>query len=292
MIFKKRALPDFVVIGALRAGTTTLDALLSQVDSICLTAFKESNYFIDQMNFQKGAEWYEDLFSDTSKVCGDISPNYCSCDRFRGVPERIHEVSPNAKIMYVVRDPVARARSHYQQIWSVDKDIPEPEKLIGTAVGDHILDGSRYMKQLNPFLEYFPRENVKVIRFQNLTKDPRGTLMEVCDFLNIAISETELDKAQPQWRNSSRSLAATPQWWKKTADWAKRNDSKLVRKTVDLIPRSLALKVKSVVTPKNESAIQPPDFDDKIKREIAELVKEDAEQFRTWTGMSFEGWSV
>ncbi|HAF81134.1 MAG TPA: hypothetical protein DCG66_08990, partial [Brevundimonas sp.] len=91
-----KPLPDFVVVGGLRTGTTTLYSLLTQVPSICMTEFKEPDFFLTDGSMSKGLDWYADLFSDPDKVCGEVSPNYSSVDRFPGVAERIHSVSPGA----------------------------------------------------------------------------------------------------------------------------------------------------------------------------------------------------
>lgn len=287
-----RPLPDFVVIGALRAGTTSLSALLEQIDQICLTEFKEPDYFIEELNFKKGPAWYEGLFDDRTKICGDISPNYYSNDKFGDVPRRIFEASPRAKIIYVVRDPIERARSHYQQIWAKGGYLPDPDRLVGTPEGNHIFDGSRYMKQLKPYLEYFPREQVKIVTFTQITQFPDRALKQVCEFLNLSVPEQMLGGTQAEWRNSSQTLATVPTWWKRTSSWAKRNENPLIRRMAKMAPRSIVLKVRDIVSPRQKSVNRPPEFDSEVKEKICEVIRDDINDFRKWTGLSFENWSV
>ena len=158
MTERTRPLPDFVVIGALRAGTTTLYSLLSQVPGICLSMIKETDFFIAELNYRHGPDWYAGLFRQPEMVCGDISPNYSTSDRFPGVAARLKKHAPHAKIIYIVRDPVERARSHYQHTWLKGDAIEAPGAFLDTPVGHHILSASRYCEQVSSFVDAFGEE--------------------------------------------------------------------------------------------------------------------------------------
>ena len=100
--------PDFIIIGAMRAGTTALADLLSRHPEIGMSRLKETDYFIAEKNFSRGPVWYQSLFPMDRPIRGEASPNYAKSDVFAGVPQRIHAARPDVRLIYIVRDPVER----------------------------------------------------------------------------------------------------------------------------------------------------------------------------------------
>lgn len=288
-----RKLPDFVVIGALRAGTTTLYNFTRQLPGICLTTFKEPDYFIEEFNWPKGGDWYESLFKCPEKICGDFSPNYSSADKFKGVPERIHQANPDAKLIYTVRDPVARAVSHYNLNWLAKRVSVSPQELMTTDSGRHIVDGSRYMRQLEPFLEVFSPEQIMVVDFKDLVGEPHATLRRICNFIDYDVDEETLMAVEPQHRNSSQQLAALPAWWRRFNRWSWAGDSKVIRSIRGAIPETITRPVKNAVAAVSSTEAQaPPAFSDPAKSALKAALKPDAMAFRKFTKNRFEDWSV
>ena len=78
---------------------------------------KELDFFVDQLNWRKGIDWYESQFTGTAKIHGESSPSYAMYPNFLDVPERMHSVVPDAKLIYIVRDPIERIVSHYLHQW-------------------------------------------------------------------------------------------------------------------------------------------------------------------------------
>ena len=109
-------LPTFVVIGAMKAGTVSLCRYLDDHPAVFLGrggTFGEPNYFVAEQNWPRGRDWYESLFdgadgADKAAAIGECSPSYSWAHAFRGVPERMAQVVPQARLIYVVRDPIAR----------------------------------------------------------------------------------------------------------------------------------------------------------------------------------------
>src|SRR5687768_14093660 len=97
-------LPTFVIIGAMKCGTTSLHYYLAQHPEICMPQKKETDFFITEINYHRGRGWYESLFAQpakiTAKACGEASPNYAKTWQFRGVPERMHDLLPQARLIY------------------------------------------------------------------------------------------------------------------------------------------------------------------------------------------------
>jgi len=277
-----RQLPDFAVVGALRCGTTTLYHLLGQVPGICLTDFKEPDYFIEELNYNKGPDWYADLYKDHNLVCGDISPNYASEGWFDGVPERLFKAAPNAKIFYIVREPVERTRSHYYQLWSHREDIVAPKDIFDTPLGEHVLACSQYMRQLNAYLKVFPQEQIHILRFEDLKSNPALIVKTVCDKLGIEVSDEQLENLKLQQRNSSQDLADVSNWWWSFGQWLRRNEIPIIRRATNLVPQALISTVKSIVAKKSQSDRQLPEFTADIKDQVRAYLSEDDAQFKSF----------
>ena len=86
--------PDFVVIGSMRAGTTMTHELLSGIKGLCLARMKETDFFIPSRNFKRGEKWYMRQFDEPHALCGEVSPNYTKRDVFPGVAESLHKANP------------------------------------------------------------------------------------------------------------------------------------------------------------------------------------------------------
>ena len=101
-------LPNVLVVGAAKCGTTSLHEYLDRHPEIAMAREKELDFFVEQKNWSRGVDWYERQFA-AAPVRGESSPSYTAYPRYRGVPERIRRIVPDAKLVYLVRDPVERA---------------------------------------------------------------------------------------------------------------------------------------------------------------------------------------
>src|SRR5690242_11569113 len=111
----ERGLPTFLVIGAMKAGTTSLYEYLRAHPQIFMATPKELHFFPESKHWGDGVDWYTAHFEAgrDDAVRGEISPSYSQADQFPGVAARVAQVVPDAKIVYLVREPVARAQSMY-----------------------------------------------------------------------------------------------------------------------------------------------------------------------------------
>ena len=160
--------PDLIIIGAMKAGTTTLYEYLAQHPEVGVSNEKETDYFVEEKNWFRGAKWYSGQFSPGKRVYAEASPNYTKRNVFSGVPERIAETIPNCKFVFIARDPVKRAESHYRHLTLSGQSIPNVENLIGTKTFENLVDASSYARQLAPYLALFPRENFLFLNFEEL----------------------------------------------------------------------------------------------------------------------------
>lgn len=171
-------LPNFLCIGAQKAGTTTLWLLLNQHPDVFLATPRETRFFYDDLLYSSGANSYERNFFhawEGQKAVGEKTPAYLF---FEKTPGRIRDtLGADVKLIVALRSPAQRAHSHfrhnYQQFWEslgFDEALErEPER---TAEGElarstyGYLARGRYVEQLKRYYDIFPRENILVLIFE------------------------------------------------------------------------------------------------------------------------------
>ncbi len=178
--FEKLPLPDFLGIGALKAATTYLDALLRAHPQLCLPpGLKEVQFF--NRYYDRGIEWYAGLFSSCDgRRRGEISPQYLfdeSC------PARIASVLPDVQLLVSIRDPVQRAYSQYKH-WVEERGYREPFE---TFLADHpsALARGEYFRLVCRYLDYFPFEHIHVLLAEELVSRPAPVLADIFRFLDV-----------------------------------------------------------------------------------------------------------
>lgn len=182
-------LPNFLIVGAMKAGTTTLRDYLKASDQVWIYP-AEVRFFSRDDLYARGLGWYESLFaSATGQAIGEKSPAYSFQPR---VPGRIRESLPHVKLIWIFREPVARAYSHYwhsatrgkEHLTFRDAIDHEPER-----VKQNLLRGyakrSLYAEQVRRYLEYFPREQMLFLLFEELVRNPPAVLNRVLAFLDV-----------------------------------------------------------------------------------------------------------
>lgn len=199
-----RALPDVVILGAQKSGTSSLHQYLTQHRGVIAPLRKEVHYF--DLNFGRGEAWYRAHFGRVGEpgLNIDSSPYYLF---HPGVPRRLAGLLPEARLLVLLRDPVRRAYSHY---WHERHRGREPlgfeealraepgridaahAQLVAGAIERSrvhqeysYLARGRYAEQLERWFEHFPRDRFHVVRFESLAKEPLATVNEVCAFLGL-----------------------------------------------------------------------------------------------------------
>lgn len=192
--------PHFLIIGAQKAGTTWLAANLARHPQIHLPPY-ELHFFDKSSRFSRGRDWYEAQFAPEPgiRVIGEKTPDYlwsegCGAeDHTPGIASRIHGLYPDLRLICVLRDPVFRAVSavrHLIQTGRVSPGIPMDELLLGAktalAAPHGVLEQGLYARHLETFLEFFPREHMHIIFYEDdLRADPLRVLREVSVFLGV-----------------------------------------------------------------------------------------------------------
>ena len=201
-------LPTFVVIGAMKAGTVSLRHYLDEHPDVFITGggtFGEPNFFVAEDNWPRGRGWYESLFDGAGRAAaiGECSPSYTMAPAFRGVPERMAQVVPEARLVYVVRDPIARMQSMYMHQVSAGRERRRAEVAL---LDDRYLGPSLYGFQLAAFLDHFDRNRVLVIASEELRDRPREALSAVFDHLAVDPAAADLDKRHHDHRSIDKPV--------------------------------------------------------------------------------------
>jgi hypothetical protein len=180
-------LPDFLVIGAMKCGTTTLCQDLMRHPGIFIPACKEvGDLRYDRVLTEAGRASYADYFrfADPSQLCADAATAYSRVQQFQGVPGRAQKVcGPDMRIIYVVRDPCERIKSHHVHLHSKRGFPPDINEAV-RQVPD-LLDFSRYALQLKAWLEYFPAASVAVVCFEGYRRNRQATMDSIYRFLGL-----------------------------------------------------------------------------------------------------------
>jgi hypothetical protein len=201
----RRELPELLVIGAAKSGTSSMFFALKQHPMFAAPCTKEINYF--DIEFYRGRPWYRAHFpvrAQEGMVSGDASPGYLWDPR---APRRAAELLPGAKIVALLREPIARAFSHHQHNSRRDSEPLSFEEAVDqedarTADGlarmradeGHVshaarvysyVGRSRYAEQLDRWAACFPRERMLVLRSEDFYAHPASVFRQVTDFVGI-----------------------------------------------------------------------------------------------------------
>jgi hypothetical protein len=225
LVAQKVIWPNFFVVGAQKCGTTSIYEHLKKHPQVFIPEAKEPGYFITCPNQEENQnmaqllhcnslEEYQKLFQDSEgyQAIGDFSTGYLWD---RDAPHRIKEACPQAKIILILRDPVVRAYSAY--IWNLKTRCPETAPSFQEALQRDAMRSKEnwcssylyvecglYFEQVQRYIKTFGADQVLVLMFDDLAKDPQKLFSKIAVHLGINpafLSSTELSKAYNSYRN-------------------------------------------------------------------------------------------
>ena len=178
-------LPDFIVIGAAKAGTTSLDFYLGLHPEIHMAKPKEPRFFVDAAppdgRWSLGLDWYQRLFKSSKKFCGEASPQYARSPHEAGVASRIAQVVPETKLIYLVREPLARLQSAF--LMDVRRGAFQGSFVEYIDQYQRSIAASSYGSQLEEYLRYFPLNRILLVESSALADQREQTLAKIFQFL-------------------------------------------------------------------------------------------------------------
>ena len=189
--------PNLFLVGSMRSGTTALHELLSSHGQIFMSEFKEPAYFTDpaelaadsrivfEAGYSGNLRSYLSLFdAATDEIyVGESSTHYTKLPRITGVADRIYATTPDARILYLVRDPVDRTVSHYR--FAVKRKTERRGMLHALRDNPFYVSVSNYALQLRQYLETFGDDQVRVVVLEELIAKPDHVLNQLTAWLGI-----------------------------------------------------------------------------------------------------------
>jgi hypothetical protein len=181
--------PNLFIIGAMKSGTTSLHEYLDTHPQIVMSQEKEPGYFVEQLGLHKGEEWYFSRWTGVNgqhRYRGESSTHYTKLPVFQGVPERLYRFNPEARLIYIMRNPFDRIVSHY---WHAVRDAyhgGELRPLLRAVKEDPgYLSFSDYATQLEPYFDRFGRGAVLTLTFEALLEDPQREIDRIYTWLGL-----------------------------------------------------------------------------------------------------------
>jgi hypothetical protein len=264
---------DFAVVGAAKAGTTALFHLLRTHPQLCLPEGKELPYFVAPKHtyYESPEEFFADAFADRDgeQLCGTVTPQYfygalLGPDAQRiamqsgaseaAIPGRIRDAYPDARLIAILRDPVARARSHHRMSrmrgfehrpfdLAID-ELLEPSALAEaraqpTETNGYVVLGE-YARLLQGYFDAFPREQILVLFHDRLESDPGAVCASVFGFLGVDPNFRPPNLGQRYHEGGSRRRFA----WLDLTTWQRAaRGSAALRRLWQRVPRSRRLRI-------------------------------------------------
>lgn len=185
-------LPNFLILGASKAGTTSLYHVLRQHPQVYMSGRKEVHFFTRERFYRRGSGFYARFFAGADErhaAVGEATPVYICHPE---APARIRQHLPDARLILVARHPVERA---YSQYWYRRRDLTEClgfDRAMETDLEEEYQPGQRgyfsrgfYMRYLERYLRLFPRERILVLLFEDLQRDPAAFYRSCFEFLGV-----------------------------------------------------------------------------------------------------------
>jgi hypothetical protein len=275
-------LPNFLVIGAAKSGTTSLHHYLRAHPQIYLPKIKEINYFAYTPDPARGRQYwattleeYAQHFREASahKAIGEVTPAYMNSPV---AAEKIARELPGVRVVAILRDPADRAYSRYLMNQRAGQNLPPFDEIIPQRDHPMIREGM-YYDRLIPYFERFPRERIKILRYDDLQQRFAPMFRELLSFLEVDTSflpDGSVRHAQGV-RFKSKALQSL-------------KSSRLVR--FHLKPMIPATLLNRLVKAKARTAVAPPKLTIEQRSRLLDTYRDDIARLQELVAMDFSGW--
>jgi hypothetical protein len=280
-------LPNFLIIGAMKAGTTSLYHYLRAHPQVFMPTVKELDFFAREPTEARGIRWYARQFAGGADALavGEASTMYTKHPRFPGTPERIVARIPDAKLIYVVRDPLERIRSHYQhQVALGAERAPFAEAVFGDPI---YLDVSRYAMQIERYLECFDRDQLLVITAERLREDRPAVVRRIYGFLGVDRDFVAANLEREFYRTEDRPVHSRLAW----------RVRRTLKHRIPALKRAKEL-VDSPALRFGRGAREPIadaarfEIDGGVRDRLVRALGDDVRRLRSYMEPGFDGWGI
>ena len=303
-------MPNFLIIGAQKAGTTSLYQYLDQHPQIYMSPIKEPNFFATEGDIPdprrpsvNDIEAYRELFRGVSheKAVGEASPWYLYSQR---APGRIKHHVPDARLIAILRDPVERAYSQFlhfvrdgrEPITDFSQALDREEMRVRENLAAGYVTGSRgasgayigrgyYYAQLRRYFELFDEDQIKVFLSEDLRDDPTGTLQETFRFLGV--DDGFVPVAEKNYNVSGIPKSRLLHTFLTKPHALKR----FLRHLKVYLPPELRVHIAdNLAYVRNRNFVEPPQLPLDARRRLVEVYREDILQLQELIGRDLSGW--
>lgn len=284
--------PNLFIIGGAKCGTTSLWHMLNSHPEVFMSYPKEPNFF-SFSDYKERLNKYENLFANVSneKIIGEASPIYSQTILVPQISKRIYDYNPNAKIIYIVREPIDRLKSLWRQTlhtghWykqvpklNSDLEIPLMPKNFIKAVYQYpaFLPSLKYYTHLNNYRTYFKDENILLLFFEDLKNDPKSLYLGITNFLNI---QEFSDDTSFLKKNDSKKKKMERSWV------VKLRQNKLIYKLYKDLSKTLKLKISLQKEIKYEVELSITE-----KEKIYKILEDERENILRYGGKDINFWN-
>ena len=249
-----RRLPNFIIIGAAKSATTTLTTILPRHPDIFISLPKEPKFF--GRRYDKGWEWYGRLFKPgrNRKLRGEGSTMYASALKtFAHAPALMHRYLPDLKLVYVVRDPLKRIVSQWRHRKGRHTRTRDFRYLMGSRHLRRLVVGcSLYHERLQSFRQFYPDSQIHCLTFEDLIADPRSSLTDLLQFLGASTAAGK----------------------------------------VELLLDEGALPQVNEAGDKGRILVPEPQWNERLRRQVLDVVRPDAEAMLAYMGKPLDSWDI
>ena len=274
---------DFMIIGAMKSGTTSLSQLLSKHPEVCFCGKKEPHFFSKSSNWRTQIKEYRELYHPLDgQICGEASTTYTFYPTFnKDVWQALHSFNPQLKLIYIMRDPVDRIVSHYMHCYSRGYTSEPFEDVVLTQ--SMYINISRYFVQIKPYIELFGRKQVLLLTFEEFISDKTASMGKIAAFLGIdaslfdSINDVHINKSVGEYKRSIK------------AENLSRNS--LVQKVKPLFPKLFRQTVFNVIDSINRKKLDAkPNVPEEVEKAIHDLVISDVLEVEKLMGRELKEW--
>lgn len=275
-----------IVIGAMKAGTTSLFHHLADHPQIAPCDEKEPAFFVRPHKWERGLSWYQDLWStwdgDRHAVAMEATTAYSKRPRYMGAPERMAQAAKehdlDLRFLYVLRDPLDRITSHVTHaIAGGREDQHHLEGIRARSLEGHTLECTMYATQLDAYLERFGRERFHLLSFEAFKDDPHTALADVVGFLDL--DEHSFPDQPPRLNPSVGKFDKGSMW-----TWMERSGA---IRAADLVPEAIKGPLRDVMGDKIEERIE---LTDTQRTFLLRALRQDLVHLRETYGFEVEAW--
>ena len=292
--------PFVFVIGAQKAGTTTIHKLFLSDANISLPKIKETHFFSKSDNYSKGLSWYISNFDTTKKIMCEVDPSYLF---IKESPHRINELITHPRFIVILRKPIERALSHYYMSYyrgyetlsfvdalDMEKNRLSNDSDLFSFINHSYLKRGEYVEQIENYYKFYNRKDFLFINFEEFVSN-KNSIKSICSFMGIDDRLSEIELPYSNYRKKVKSEVIRDLLYK---DSFFKKAAKLVVPSDDLINR-----FKNLVNYINSRSYQKSELKDDINSKLESL----PDKYIMWNnnqtklleehlGISLKGWYI